>query len=163
ALPTAHSPQSTASLPRRYRETLIMVPRKNGKTPLAAGIALASLNLDHEIGAQNLCAAASVDQASLLFRHAAGMVTQDADLHDRFKVFGGQGQRAIQYPAESASLRVIASEASTQHGFNGHLAIIDELHAQPNRELVDVIETASASANRTQPLVVYITTSDFEG
>ena len=41
--------------------------------------------------------------------------------------------------------------------------IIDELHAQPNRELVDVIETASASANRKQPLVVYITTADFEG
>ncbi|HEY1600632.1 MAG TPA: terminase TerL endonuclease subunit [Pirellulales bacterium] len=147
---------------RRYREALIYVPRKNGKSPLAAGIALYGLFKDGEAGAQIILAAAKRDQAALLFRHCRGMVERCPSLTDASQIFGGVGQRSIVLRQDSASsLRVISSEAGGEHGGNVSLAIVDELHAQPNRDLVDVISTSMASANRAQPLLVFITTSDF--
>jgi phage terminase large subunit-like protein len=146
---------------RRYREMMLFVPRKNGKTPLAAGIALMSLFLDHEIGAMNVCAAGDTKQAALLFRHCKGMIANEPELGKRVQVFAGVGQRAINYTAENSSLHVISSEADTKHGGNGHLAIIDELHVQQNRDLVDVLQTSMASANRLQPLLIHVTTADF--
>ncbi|GAG28573.1 unnamed protein product, partial [marine sediment metagenome] len=56
--------------------------------------------------------------------------------------------------------RVISSDSLTAHGFNTHVAVVDELHTQPNSDLVDAIETSTGA--RRQPLIVYITTSDFE-
>lgn len=147
---------------RRYRELLLYVPRKNGKTPLAAAIVLCCLMLDREIGAQNLCAAGDKDQATLLFRHCQGMVNQNADLTSRLRVFPGLGQRAIFYEAENSGLKVVPADAAGQHGFNGCVAAIDELHVQPNRDLLDVIQTSMASANRIQPLLIEITTADYD-
>lgn len=147
---------------RRYRESLLYIGRKNGKTCLAAAIALTSMSMDGEIGAYNVCAAADADQAALLFRHADGMITNDSELSRRFKVYRGIGQRSIAYPAQSSRLKVVSSDAATKHGGNGHLAIVDELHAQKNRDLVDVLQTSMASANRRQPLLLHLTTADFD-
>lgn len=147
---------------RRYRMVLILVPRKNGKTPLVAGIANYILFCDGEVGAQNVCAAGDTEQASLLYRHAKGMIENNPELHQRAEIYAGIGQRAINYPELNSGMKVISSEAGTKHGGNGHLAVVDELHAQRSRELVDVLDTAMASANRKQPLMIYITTADFE-
>lgn len=147
---------------RRYREVFLYVPRKNGKTPLAAAIALVCLFTDGEVGAHNVCAAADTEQASLLFRHAAGMVERSEILSPKAKVYRGYGQRSIVVDSIGSNLKVVSSDASTKHGGNGHLAMIDELHAQPNRDLVDVLQTSMASANRMQPLLICITTADFD-
>ncbi len=147
---------------RRFREAFFYVPRKNGKSPLAAGIALYGLFMDNEPGAQIVLAASKRDQAALLFRHCRGMVEREPTLSEAAQVFGGIGQRAIVLRADSAAgLKVISSEAGGEHGGNVSLAIVDELHAQPNRDLVDVIQTSMASANRAQPLLIHITTADF--
>lgn len=149
---------------RRYREAGIMVPRKNGKTPFAAGIANYVLFCDPERGQQNLVAAGDRDQASLLFRQAAGMVQQEPELAQRAQIFGARGgsvQKAICLAGEPSSFRVVSADAEGKHGGNLHLAIIDELHVQPDRHLVDVIQTSMASANRRQPLFIWITTSDW--
>ncbi len=147
---------------RRYREAFIYVPRKNGKTPLAAGICLYVLFEDKERGAQIYSAAAERNQAALLYRHARGMVEQCRELSEKSKVYAGIGQRSIVLNEDQASsYQVISADAFSKHGFNLHLAIIDELHAQPNRDLVDTLTTSMASANRPQPLMVYITTADF--
>lgn len=145
---------------RRYRESLIFVPRKNGKTPLCAGIANYVLFRDSEQGQQNVCAAAEREQASLLYRHVAGMIRQEPEMSRRCKMFEGLGQRSVQ--AEKGFFKAVSSDAHTKHGGNLHLCIVDELHAQPNRDLTDVLKTSMASANRRQPLMLYITTSDFE-
>jgi phage terminase large subunit-like protein len=147
---------------RRYREAFIYIPRKNGKTPLAAGIANFVLFCDAERGQQNIVAAADSDQASLLFRHAAGMVESEPELATRADVYRGYGQRSIVRKDDPSAFRVVSSDARTKHGGNLHLGIVDELHAQPDRELVDVIRTSMASANRRQPLFVCITTADIE-
>lgn len=148
---------------RRYRELFLLVPRKNGKTPLTAGIGLDVLFCDEEPGAQCYCAAAERDQASLIYRHARGMVEREPELEQRAQIFKGTGHRSIVLRSDPASsLKVLSAEADSKHGGNSHLIVIDELHAQKNRELVDVLVTSTASEGRKQPLIIYITTADFE-
>ena len=148
---------------RRYREAFIYVPRKNGKTPIAAGICNYVLFCDGEAGAQIYSAAAEREQASYLFRHAKGMIEREPALSRRAKIFGGVGHRSIQLRDDEASVyKVLSADADTKHGGNSHLVVIDELHAQPNRDLVDVLQTSLASANRKQPMLIHITTADFD-
>jgi phage terminase large subunit-like protein len=151
---------------RRYREVLIYEPRKNGKSPIVAGLGMAVLFCDNEIGQQNYVAAGEREQAGNLFRYCKGMVENDPDLKRRCKIYGGNaaaGQsKSIVIEQDYSFLRVISSDAETKHGGNTHLGIIDELHVQPDRNLVDVLRTSTASANRQQPLLIYITTADFD-
>jgi phage terminase large subunit-like protein len=147
---------------RRYREALLLVGRKNGKTPLIAGVTNYVLFCDGEPGAQIVGLAADTDQASLLYRHASGMVEAEPELSKRARIYRGLGQRAIEYPATNGVYRVISAEAGGKHGRNLHMAVVDELHEQPSRDLVDTIRTSFAATNRKQPLLIYLTTSDWE-
>lgn len=151
---------------RRYREAFIYVPRKNGKSPIASGIGLFVFFCDDENGQQDYIAATTRDQAGIMFRHCKGMIEREPQLSKRCRIYGGTsaaGQaRSIVRESDGSFLRVIAGEAGGQHGQNPHLILIDELHAQPNRELIDTLRTGTASLNRAQPLIVYITTADYE-
>jgi len=145
---------------RRYREAFIFIPRKNGKTPLAAGICNYVLFCDREPGAQIYSAAADKDQAALLYRQAKGMIEQEPELANRARVY--KALKSISLLEDEGSVyKVLSADADTKHGGNSHLVIVDELHAQPNRDLVDVLQTSMASANRKQPMMIHITTSDF--
>ena len=150
---------------RRYRECLLYVPRKNGKTPFCAALSLFIFFCDNERGSQCYVAAGEREQAGMLFRQAKGMVEYEPELMNRCKIYGGNasaGQsKSIVREEDGSFLRVISADAETKHGGNTHLAIIDELHVQPNRDLVDVLRTSMASQNRLQPLMVYLTTADF--
>lgn len=141
---------------RRYREALLYVARKNGKTTLAAGIVLCILFIDGEPGAEIYSAAADRDQARLVFEQASGMVRQDDELYSRATVY----QKAIVLNDGSGTYKPISADANTKHGYNVHAAIVDELHAQPNRDLVDTLITATGS--RRQPLIVHVTTADYD-
>ena len=148
---------------RRYREAFLFVPRKNGKTPFCAGICLGVLAMDDEPGAQVYSAAAEREQAAFLYRHAKGMVEREPALLERMRPYGGMGHRSIVLRDDPASVyRVLSSEASSKHGGNSHLVIVDELHAHKTRDLVDVLQGSLASKNRRQPLMIYLTTSDYE-
>lgn len=148
---------------RRYRECFIEVPKKNGKTPLAAGIVCYLLFEDGEPGAEIYGAASKYDQASLVWTHAAGMVRQCPELANRAHVFKGQA-KAIEAgqpgDIDYATYRVISSEHLGSHGFNIHGVVIDELHAFQNSDLVDSLVAGTAS--RRQPLIVMITTKDYD-
>src|SRR5262245_61696762 len=116
---------------RRYRELFLYVPRKNGKSPLVAGLGLAVLFCDNEYGQQNYVGAGDREQAGKLFRYAKGMVDRDPDLSSRCRIYGGNataGQsRSIVIEQEASFLRIIATDAETAHGDTTHLAIIDEI------------------------------------
>jgi phage terminase large subunit-like protein len=140
---------------RRYRECLIYVPRKNGKSLLAAGIANYMLFGDGEQGSEIYCAASDREQASLLFDVARAQVMSESTLSSRADVF----QKSIVVKKSNSSFKAISADASSAHGFNSHCVIVDELHAQPNRELVDVLMTSTGA--RAQPLVVHLTTADY--
>jgi phage terminase large subunit-like protein len=148
---------------RRYRECLLYIARKNGKTVLAAGICLYVLFLDGEAGAQIYGAAADSEQAGYLYRQARGMVERNPDLLARAVIYGGDNHRAIVLREDNNSVyRVISSEAATKHGGNAHLILFDELHAQETRDLYDVLTTSMSSQNRAQPLLVEMTTADYD-
>lgn len=140
-----------------------MVPTHN--TPLAAAIGLYVLYCDPEIGQQDYIAASAKEQAGFLFRQARGMVERNQDLAKRVRVYGGNAgdglTKSLVKHADGSFLKVISSDGNTKHGGNSHLVIIDELHAQHDRELVDVLQTSFASDNRPQPLFLMITTADF--
>lgn len=141
---------------RRYREALIYVPRKNGKTQLVAGLACFVLFCDNEPGAEIYSAAADEEQARIAFSMAKQMVLQDPHLAARAKIYG----KAITYEAQASSYKPISSVADTKHGQNTHLALIDELHVHRTRDLVDVLITSTGA--RSQPLIVHLTTADFQ-
>lgn len=141
---------------RRYRTAYIEVPRKNGKTTLCAGIALYLLTADDEPGAEVFSAAADRDQARLVFSEASHMVQQSPTLAGIAQVY----RNSIVVPQTRSAYRVLSADAYTQHGLNAHGVIFDELHAQPNRDLWDVLTTATGS--RRQPLTVAITTAGYD-
>ena len=143
---------------RRFRQALIYIPRKNGKSILTASIANYVASEDGEPGCKVFCAAAERGQARLIFDTAAGQIRQDEHLADRARVYDGYG--SIVYDGGQAVIKALSSESKTKHGLNAHLVIIDELHTQPSRKLVDVLVTSTGS--RRQPLIVYLTTADYE-
>ena len=143
---------------RQYRTTYVEVPRKNGKTTLAAAVALYLCCGDGEAGGEVYGAAADREQASLVFNTAAAMVRADSDLSHACKVLDSQ-KRIVHYPSGSF-YKAISSEAYSKHGFNASAIIYDELHAAPNRELYDVLTTSTGA--REQPLVFVITTAGWD-
>lgn len=143
---------------RRYREALLYLPRKNGKSTLCACIILLIMFLDKEPGAELYSAAADREQAVLVYDQAKGMVLQEPELDSRCQIYATN--KSIVHPESGSSYKAISADANTKHGYNTHAAIIDELHAQPNRDLVDVLMTSTGA--RRQPLIVHITTSDYD-
>lgn len=143
---------------RRYREALVAVPRKNGKTSLCAGLSLYQLSCDGERGPEVYCAASSRDQATLLFDPAAQMVRSQAKMKEAL-VIHDSVKRIIDH-RNGGFMRAIPAEAAQSHGFNASAVIFDELHTQPNRELFDVLKTSQGA--RKQPLFVSITTAGYD-
>ncbi len=150
---------------RRYRELFFYVPRKNGKTPLCAGIGLYVFFCDDEAGQQGFIAAKDKEQAGLLFRQMRGMVDQNPLLSSRCKVYGGNAQggmsRSFVKP-DNSFLKVISGDGGGKHGGNSHLIIIDELHEQDDADLMTALQTSMTSENRKQPLMIQLTTADFD-
>ena len=147
---------------RRYREAFILVPRKNGKTTLAAGVVIYMLTCDGEPGAEIYSSANDRLQARLVFQTVKGMIQKSEEVKKYCRIYTNSiTAYDPDIGVETGSFySPISSEANTKHGYNSHLIIIDELHGQKSRELVDVLETSTAA--RTQPLIFTITTSDYD-
>jgi phage terminase large subunit-like protein len=140
---------------RQYRTVYIEIPRKNGKSSIAAGMALYLLFADGEPGAEVYSAAADREQAGIVFGLASSMVDQSPALAQRAEVY----KRSIVNPEVMGSYKVLSADAYTKHGLNASGVVIDELHAQPTRDLVDVLITSTGA--RRQPLTVMLTTAGF--
>jgi len=143
---------------RRYRESFIFVPRKNGKTPFVAGLVNYVAYCDQEPGAQIYAAAGEREQAALTYRHAAGMIARNPELAKRARTY--RTFKSIEYYNGDCIFKALSADADTKHGLNAHLVVNDELHIQKNRDLVDTLETSTAS--RVQPMIVHITTAGFD-
>lgn len=141
---------------RVYTEALLGIPRKNGKSTLAAALGLYFLTSDGEIGPEVYAAAAARDQARVIFNQAREFVDASPGLQDFV--------RARQYHIESKQnrgvFRVLSSDARLQHGLNPSAVVIDELHAHRDPELYTALTTGSGA--RDQPLTVTITTAGFD-
>lgn len=143
---------------RRYRAAFLYVPRKNGKTAMTAGLVNYVLFCDKEPGAKIYSAARDRDQASLMYMLVCDMIAQEPLLKRQCKVY--RAAKRVLLDDRISFYEPVSSDAFSKHGYNAHVAIIDELHAQKNRELVDVLKTSQGT--RRQPLMIYITTADFK-
>ncbi|MCC7139785.1 MAG: terminase large subunit [Planctomycetes bacterium] len=143
---------------RRYREFLLYVAAKNGKSPLLAAIAIWLLLCDGEPGAQVYSAAAEKEQAAIIYRHASAMTLANAELAAQVRVY--RAVKSMQVLATNSFFRVLTSDADTKHGLNAHGVLVDELHAHKDRRLFDVLKTRTSS--RRQPVIGVITTADYE-
>jgi phage terminase large subunit-like protein len=141
---------------RQYTTAYLEVPKKMGKSELGAAIALLCMTSDNEWAAEVYGCAADRMQASIIFDVAVDMVDQSPALKKVIKPVLSQ-KRLVYMPTRSF-YQVLSSEAYSKHGLNVHAVIFDELHAQPTRELYDVMTDGSGDA-RTQPLFFFVTTA----
>ena len=85
------------------------------------------------------------------------MVVQSPDqLAPRLEIY----RRSMVHLESASSYRVLSADAYTKHGLNASGIVVDEVHAQKNRELIDVLTTSVGS--RRQPIEVYITTAGYD-
>lgn len=140
---------------RRFREGGVWVPKKNGKTPLGAGILLYCLIADGEEGAEVYSAATSREQAALIYRDATKMIKRSPKLKARLKIV--ESTKIITYAKTDSRYKVLAYNPGGNEGINSNCIAFDELHALKNRNFYD--ELIYAGAARRQPLFITLSTA----
>lgn len=146
---------------RRYRIAYNEIPRKNGKSLLAAGVGLKLAFFDGEGGAEVYSAATKRDQAKIVWGDAKTMVKASPALQKRIHITGGETGVGTLSRLDNASKFVpLGADGDTMDGLNVHGAIIDELHAHKTRVVWDVIQTGTGA--RRQPMTFVITTAGFD-
>ncbi|MEO5366044.1 MAG: terminase large subunit [Magnetococcus sp. WYHC-3] len=141
---------------RQYRFVYVEIPKKNGKSELGSAIALYLLVGDGEDGGEVYSAAGDTDQASLIYYPAAQMVRNSKALKNRLKVIDSR-RRIVDFKTNSF-YQVLSAEHHTKHGINPSGICFDETHAQPNRELWDVL-TEGTDVAREQQMILVTTTA----
>lgn len=144
---------------RQFLTAYVEIPKKNGKSELAAAIALYLLFADNEPSAEVYGAACDRQQASIVFDVAKQMVQMSPALNKRSKIAGAV-KRIVNY-SNAGFYQVLSAETGTKHGFNVSGLVFDEIHSQPNRKLYDVLTKGSGDA-REQPLFFIITTAGID-
>lgn len=140
---------------RRFRVVYAEIARKNGKSTLAAGIALYLLVGDGEPGAEVYSAATKRAQAKIVFDEATRMVKRSPALRRRITCFRDN----LHIEGTASKMEPLGRDADTMDGLNVQGAIVDELHAHKTDDVWGVLETATGS--RRQPLLFGITTAGF--
>ena len=141
---------------RQFLTAYVEIPKKQGKSELAAAIALYLLYADNEPSAEVYGAACDRSQASIVFDVAKQMVQMTPALLKRSKITAAT-KRIVNY-SNAGFYQVLSAETGTKHGLNVSGLVFDEIHAQPNRKLYDVLTKGSGDA-REQPLFFIITTA----
>lgn len=138
---------------RRFRQCFLEVARKNGKTTLAAGVALYLLDADGEAGAEVYCAATKRDQARIAWSESKRMVQASPFLRRRIRSVRDN----LHIVGTASKCEPLGRDTDSMDGLNVHGAIVDELHAHKNRETWDLLDTATGS--RRQSMILGITTA----
>lgn len=141
---------------RRFHTCQIWVPKKNGKSTLAAGFTLYLAVGDGEAGAQVYCAAVDRAQAGIVLGEAANMVEASESLNRRATVI--RSQKRIRFEP-TVFIQAVSADAATSQGIDAHGVVIDEIHAfdEGGRDLVGSLEHSGAA--RDQPLKIIISTA----
>ena len=135
----------------KHKIALIGLPRKQGKSAWLSAVALEHLVLGPSGGEIYSCAA-DRDQARIVFNNVKEMIRLEPEL-EFLQVY----RDAIYNPKNGTSYRALSAEAFTKEGLSPTFVAFDELHAQPNRELFDVMSLAMGA--RQEPMLVAITTA----
>ncbi len=143
---------------RQFREIVIVISRKNGKTLFAAAIIAYCVYLDGEYGAKVFCVAPKLDQADLVYSAFWQTIQKEPELAQLIK------KRKSDYYIEetNSSVKKIAFNAKKSDGFNPHLTICDEIASWPGDQGLKQYEVMkSALGARKQPIILSISTSGY--
>ena len=122
---------------RQFNTAYVEIAKKNGKSELAAAVALLLTCADGEQRAEVYGCASDRQQAGIVFDVAADMVRMCPSLAKRVKI--NASQKRLTYLPTNSYYQVLSAEAYTKHGLNCHGVVYDELHAAPDRKLFDVM------------------------
>lgn len=136
----------------KHKRALIGLPRKNGKSAWLSAIVLEHLLLGPNGGESYSCAA-DRDQAKIVFNNVKEMIRLEPELSEILEVY----RDTIHNPKTGSVYKALSAEAFTKEGLSPTFVAFDELHAQPNRELWDVMSLAMGA--RREPMLVAITTA----
>lgn len=140
---------------RRFRTSYHEIPRKNGKSLEAAVVALYLTFYDGEAGAEGYCIATKREQAKVVFNDAKRLVKRSAL---RSQISGYDKKHGSLHRDDTESkLEPLGADSDSTDGLNPNVLINDELHAQKDRDMLDVMETATGA--REQPHNFQITTA----
>ena len=166
-------PDTESALLRKYWYLYLEIPKKNGKSELAAALGLYHLFADGELNAEVYICAADKDNASIVYNAAVFMATSapwTAKMIARGELKIIESRRRMEYRRSVRTgnggrkwvtvgiMQVLSAEAYSKHGYKPSCVIFDELHAQPNRDLWDIM-TGEAGASRSQPAWIVLTTA----
>ena len=140
---------------RKYKEVLVVVGRKNGKTTWVAAEAGNMQIADGEGGPQIRNLATKLDQAKILFNAFNNMRIQSPNLSKLMQ----KKNNCIETAFNFGTFQPLASDSGSLDGLNVHMGIVDELHALKDRNLYDVVKQSQSA--RKQPLMWSISTAGF--
>lgn len=141
---------------RRFRESIIFVGRKNGKSTKISGVSLYASSKDGENGADVYLLANTKQQAGIVYEEAKKMVNSSPRLRKQFRAKRDE----ITYPRTNSKIEHRASDSEKLDGLNTHFGVFDEIHEMKDYKLINVIKNSRGS--RTQPLIMYITTAGYQ-
>lgn len=141
---------------RRFKEGLIFVGRKNGKTTVISGVSVFGVSKDGENGADIPLLANSMKQARLLFDEAKAMIKASPLLRKRMRTL----RDAIHFDKTFSKIEPQASDSEKLDGLNTHIGVFDEIHEYKDYKLINVIKNSRGA--REQPLLIYITTAGYQ-
>lgn len=140
---------------RRFNTALWYLARKNGKSILASGVALAESILTVEKGNQIVTFATKRDQAKIVWSGCEKMIGYNKDLRDNASV----AYSTITVNKTDTTIRPLGRDSKTEDGLNIGFGVGDEIHAHPDRSLIEVVQSSQGA--RVQPMMFYITTAGF--
>jgi len=143
-------------LVRRFRNAFVETGKGSGKSPLAGGLGAYGLVADDEAAAEIYSAAASRDQAGILWRDAKRMIEKSPALRSRVTI----GAHSLSYDARDSLFQPVSSEAGNLHGKRVHIALIDEEHAHPNGDVIEAMR--AGTKGRRNALIFRITNSGYD-
>ena len=143
---------------RIFREVIIIIGRKNGKSLLAAAIIAYCLYMDGEYGAEIYCAAPKLDQADMVYRAFEQIVSSEDELQEITR----RRKADIYVEETNSNVKKIAFNAKKSDGFNPHLVVCDEIASWPGDQGLKQYEVLkSGMGSRKQPLMLSISTSGY--
>ena len=140
---------------RRFKEALLIVAKKNGKSLLASGIANYMLIADGEGGAECYSVATKKEQAKIIWTESKNMIQKSPDLKRRVRCL----TNVLAYDKTNSTFKPLSSDSNTEDGLNIYLAECDEIHAWKGTDLYNIV--ADGISARDEPLILITTTAGF--
>jgi len=147
---------------RQFQEVFDLLARKNGKSSLGAALELYMLIADGEGAPQVYNAANSRAQASLAYGISLKMMHRSKELNNALRkgTVPDRDQDGIICDKNDGYITVLTSQTRNLDGLNVSFCLLDEMHANTNRDQYDLVKQAIGARN--QPLILEITTNGFE-